>query len=366
MEAGGGLGSSTMESESGASSSVLEHVQLTKLFVGGLNPSTTSESLRQHFKAFGRLKKSVVVMNEYTRCSRGFGFLTYNSMSEADKAMAASPHLVDGNRVELKRAVAPEEKSNPWAHARVKKVFVGGLKDFLSESDLVQHFSQFGMVEKAEILINKQTGMKRGFGFVHFFDRDTADKASVVRFHCIQGLFVEVKKALPKKELDRWNTSGLEQNPTRRPTGRTCSDSDTKFVKGLIPTLTWIPTPKPASIPSPNSGCSPKFKPAQGPNPKPVKGHDPNPTGKTLTPNAKTATNPASKPAPMPSSESRSQNYSPRHESNPNSGLHPKHDPSLKQSLKLKFGAGSNPNQGLGQGTQISMTEPCNSCSDFS
>ena len=40
--------------------------------------------------------------------SRGFGFVTYSSVTEVDAAMEARPHKVDGRLVEPKRAVSRE------------------------------------------------------------------------------------------------------------------------------------------------------------------------------------------------------------------------------------------------------------------
>ncbi|KAK7137914.1 hypothetical protein R3I94_013532 [Phoxinus phoxinus] len=115
--------------------------------------------------------------------------------------MAARPHVVDGKNVELKRAVAREDAGKPEALAKVKKIFVGGLKENIEENDLTDYFSQFGMIEKAEVITDKDTGKKRGFGFVHFEDNDSADKAVVLKFHMINGNKVEVKKALTKQEI---------------------------------------------------------------------------------------------------------------------------------------------------------------------
>ncbi|KAI4584299.1 hypothetical protein MJG53_007578 [Ovis ammon polii x Ovis aries] len=169
----------------------MENSQLCKLFIGGLNVQTSESGLRGHFEAFGTLTDCVVVVNPQTKRSRCFGFVTYSNVEEADAAMAASPHAVDGNTVELKRAVSREDSARPGAHAKVKKLFVGGLKGDVAEGDLIEHFSQFGTVEKAEIIADKQSGKKRGFGFVYFQNHDAADKAAVVKFHPIQGHRVE-------------------------------------------------------------------------------------------------------------------------------------------------------------------------------
>nr|XP_056720478.1 heterogeneous nuclear ribonucleoprotein A0 [Euleptes europaea] len=186
----------------------MENSQLCKLFIGGLNVQTTEAGLREHFSAYGTLTDCVVVLNPQTKRSRCFGFVTYSAVEEADAAMAASPHAVDGNAVELKRAVSREDSARPGAHAKVKKLFVGGLKGDLGENDLVEHFSQFGPVEKAEIISNKQSGKKRGFGFVYFQSHDAADKAAVVKFHPIQGHRVEVKKAVPREDIQAGGGGG--------------------------------------------------------------------------------------------------------------------------------------------------------------
>ncbi|AWP11763.1 putative heterogeneous nuclear ribonucleoprotein A0-like [Scophthalmus maximus] len=174
---------------------------LCKLFVGGLNVETTVDGLRGHFEQFGALSDCVVVMNQQVGRSRCFGFITYSSPEEADAAMAAKPHVIDGNNVELKRAIAREDANKPDILANVKKIFVGGVKDHIEADNLTDYFSQFGVVEKAEIISDKLTGRKRGFGFVFFEDTDSATKAVLTKFHNIDGNQVEVKKALTKQEM---------------------------------------------------------------------------------------------------------------------------------------------------------------------
>ncbi|XP_051514705.1 heterogeneous nuclear ribonucleoprotein A0-like [Myxocyprinus asiaticus] len=175
--------------------------QLCKLFVGGLNVQTTDEGLRSHFEQYGQLTDCVVVMNQPLQRSRCFGFVTYSSTEEADAAMSARPHVVDGNTVDLKRAVAREDAGRPEALAKVKKIFIGGLKDDIEDEHLSDYFSQFGAIEKAQVITDKDTGKKRGFGFVYFEDNDSADKAVVMKFHTVGGHKVEVKKALTKQEM---------------------------------------------------------------------------------------------------------------------------------------------------------------------
>ena len=57
----------------------------------------------------------------------------------------------------------------------VKRIFVAGLKDEISDGDLEDYFNQFGS-NKVDQMVWKESGKKRGFGFVEFNDTDIVDK----------------------------------------------------------------------------------------------------------------------------------------------------------------------------------------------
>ncbi|GCB60805.1 hypothetical protein scyTo_0006937 [Scyliorhinus torazame] len=175
--------------------------QLCKLFVGGLSFETVEGNLRNHFEEWGKLTDCVVVQDTITRRPRGFGFVTYSSPSEADAAMAARPHVLDGRTVDLKRAVPREDSNKPGFNMKVKKIFVGGIKENLGEDDLQSYFSDYGMIEKVDVICDRETGKKRGFAFVYFDDHDSVDKAVIQKYHMINGYRCEVKKGLSKEEM---------------------------------------------------------------------------------------------------------------------------------------------------------------------
>ena len=76
-----------------------------------------------------------------------------------------------------------QESGRPDSHATVKKLFIGGMKDNLSEDELRDYFSTFGNIETVDVLTDKVTGRKRGFGFITFDDYDAVDR--ICRMYCL-------------------------------------------------------------------------------------------------------------------------------------------------------------------------------------
>ena len=60
----------------------------SKLYVGGLSYSTTSESLRQHFAQCGTVESAAVITDRMSGDSRGFGFVEMSTDAEAQAAIA--------------------------------------------------------------------------------------------------------------------------------------------------------------------------------------------------------------------------------------------------------------------------------------
>lgn len=81
-----------------------------------------------------------------------------------------------------------------------KKLYVGNLAYRVNSSDLEQLFSQFGTVESAEVITDRDTGRSKGFGFVEM-GADNEAQAAIDNLHDqeIDGRRLTVNEARPRE-----------------------------------------------------------------------------------------------------------------------------------------------------------------------
>jgi RNA recognition motif-containing protein len=80
-----------------------------------------------------------------------------------------------------------------------KKLYVGNLPYSVDDESLHQHFAQFGAVDSAKVIMDRESGRSKGFGFVEMADDAAADQA-IERGNGVElnGRAINVSEARPQ------------------------------------------------------------------------------------------------------------------------------------------------------------------------
>jgi hypothetical protein len=103
----------------------------SKIYVGNLSWNTTDDILHQAFSAYGTVLDCTVMKDRETGRSRGFGFVYYGSLAEADAAIASmNESELDGRRVRVTMAgptaAGPNAAGYTGGYGRAQRVYVPG------------------------------------------------------------------------------------------------------------------------------------------------------------------------------------------------------------------------------------------------
>ncbi|CAL1281230.1 unnamed protein product, partial [Larinioides sclopetarius] len=167
-----------------------------------INSDVAESDLKAYFEKFGVITGCTIHRNRDTGRSRGFGFVTFKDPSSVDAVQSSRPHVICNCEVTTKRAVPREYFELFDGLLTVNKIFVGGLRQDIRESDLREYFEAYGSIKKIDIMLDRNTNTLRGFAFVEFDDYDPVDKAVLTGNHFIHGHDVTVKKAKSRLEME--------------------------------------------------------------------------------------------------------------------------------------------------------------------
>ena len=99
-----------------------EDENLRKLFLGGLKRSTTKQDVEEYFNKLG-LEVQVSVATGKDNASKGFGFVTLQTVADTDKVLLdhEEKHTeLQGKRIEVRRAI-PKNVSRAAANPKPLK-----------------------------------------------------------------------------------------------------------------------------------------------------------------------------------------------------------------------------------------------------
>ena len=93
-----------------------------------------------------------------------------------------------------------------------RKLFVGGLSWNTNDDGLRQTFSRFGDIDEAKVILDRETGCSRGFGFVTFLDATSARSA----IEEMNGAAVDGRNIKVNEAEERQRTGGGDRSDSSR------------------------------------------------------------------------------------------------------------------------------------------------------
>jgi RNA recognition motif-containing protein len=82
-----------------------------------------------------------------------------------------------------------------------KKLYVGNLSYGTSDSDLQRLFEEYGSVESAQVIVDRDSGRSKGFGFVEMSNGDEAQAAiDGLNGRDVGGRALTVNEARPRED----------------------------------------------------------------------------------------------------------------------------------------------------------------------
>lgn len=167
--------------------------EITKMFVGGLNWDTSEDDLKAYFSKYGPII-SVQIRKDREGKSKGYGFVDFENASSITEVLATR-HILDGKVIDPKRAIPKTEQD------KIGKIFVGGLHPEIKPKAFEEFFSKYGNILDAQLMINKNTGMCRGFGFITYDTPQAIEPLVAAKFIDFNGKKIEIKRAEQKASL---------------------------------------------------------------------------------------------------------------------------------------------------------------------
>uniref|UniRef100_A0A453DHL9 RRM domain-containing protein n=1 Tax=Aegilops tauschii subsp. strangulata TaxID=200361 RepID=A0A453DHL9_AEGTS len=177
-------------------------IDMANLYVGGIPPTVTDNQLVELFRPFGQIVQS--------RMFLGYGMVRYSDPSSA----AAAIDRMDGYQIGastlavrvaglpniMPRAdclTAPQAPpGNEQKEVDLTNLYVGHLPLYITTERLTEIFLPCGQITQAKVVVDRYTGVSKGFGFVKFADTYAAAAAlSYMNGYLLEGHILAVRIA---------------------------------------------------------------------------------------------------------------------------------------------------------------------------
>ena len=186
------------------------------LFVGGIHKECNQEELFTYLKTFDNVLWLRIETDPATGQSKGHAFAILASKDGQDKVLNQKKHKMRDLYIGISVWKSSKEYLNEKDMAMKRKIFVKRLSSLCTEVDLINYFSTFGPVEKAEIRRNHADNSSRKIAYVIFEKEAAAILCLNCKMHFLNSREIIVKKCRNPTEVKKERSLMLEGMDTER------------------------------------------------------------------------------------------------------------------------------------------------------
>lgn len=161
------------------------------LYIKNLVKEATEEQLRAIFAPYGEITSLKIRQDNQSGESMGFGYVAYKEHEDAAKAVDAlndKPHemAAENEPFHVRRFESKKERTrkreSQWrerqaAYAKFPNLYVKNLEDTVTTDQLNEVFNAHGETQSCRVMMDRETHLSKGFGFVSYKDHASAQKA---------------------------------------------------------------------------------------------------------------------------------------------------------------------------------------------
>ncbi len=176
------------------SESEYKHGPLPKLFLGGLPPTLTERDLDALIRKYGEAKVDLI-KKKNSDLNDGYAFIYPATREIANRLLGTE--LCVGKRVlqfQISQGRKVCEEADPY------RLFMRNLPFTVSDEELTEFFRGYCRVRSA-YSIKSDNKHSKGYGFIHLYDQDSADRLLTIGNFIIKNFKVTVENYNPQSKL---------------------------------------------------------------------------------------------------------------------------------------------------------------------